>query len=216
MSYMHQWFRMREISEDAFYSIAADFFTMASVLQQVGAALAGPGGIGAPIVNHNAVVFNGPKNCGHSKTSLGPVFPAQHAGGIGEISEVEVYHWLAGNTVSHRVCDGNCAYQDFVFLRTLQERSPVEFSVYGWHQQFCKTSFKPYDLAVVAFLIIAKHHLRDEILVCPDGAPNHWFDAKHLCQMHLGYGMDFVADEDPIDMAWLEEQSRVLRGLMES
>jgi len=55
--------------------------------------------------------------------------------------------------------------------------------------EFCKTACKPYDLAVTACLVIAKHHLGDDIEVASDGSSEDWRDAKTLCQAVLGYGV---------------------------
>ena len=51
-----------------------------------------------------------------------------------------------------------------------------------------KTGFRPYDIAMTAVLLIAKHYLRDRILVYTDGADAQWADARRICQRVLGYG----------------------------
>lgn len=61
---------------------------------------------------------------------------------------------------------------------------------------FCKTAFRPYDLAVISFLIIAKHYLKNNIEVSSDGEDCHWFDGKMLCQMILGYGLEYIINEE--------------------
>jgi hypothetical protein len=43
------------------------------------------------------------------------------------------------------------------------------------------------DLAVNAFLVIAKHHLGEEIRVSSDGEIQHWVEGIALCRVHLGY-----------------------------
>jgi hypothetical protein len=50
-----------------------------------------------------------------------------------------------------------------------------------------KTAYKPYDVAVTAFLILAKHHLGDAIKVSTDGEPKDWEDGRMLCEAVLGY-----------------------------
>jgi hypothetical protein len=59
---------------------------------------------------------------------------------------------------------------------------------------FCKTAYKPYDLAVQVCLVIAAHHLGDAILVSSDGSQEQWQDAIALCQSVLGYGGGFRLD----------------------
>jgi hypothetical protein len=57
----------------------------------------------------------------------------------------------------------------------------------GW----CKTAFKPYDVAVTAALLIAKHHCGEKIEITSCGSDVHWWDAKLICQRILGYGASF-------------------------
>lgn len=59
----------------------------------------------------------------------------------------------------------------------------------------CKTANKPYDLAVTSFLIIAKHYLKDNLIVRSDGEISDWFEGQQVVQDELGYGMDFILDE---------------------
>lgn len=53
---------------------------------------------------------------------------------------------------------------------------------------FCKTAYKPYDIAVTACLIVLKHHLGNAINVSSDGDYNDWLPASKACIQHLGYG----------------------------
>lgn len=50
---------------------------------------------------------------------------------------------------------------------------------------FCKTARKPYDVAVVACLIILKHYLGDLFQVESDGDANDWTDGLELAKKHL-------------------------------
>lgn len=61
---------------------------------------------------------------------------------------------------------------------------------------FCKTARKPYDIAVTCFLVISKHHLRNNISVASDGEINDWLNAMRKCKESLGYGSDFILDND--------------------
>ena len=61
--------------------------------------------------------------------------------------------------------------------------------------QFTKTARKPYDIAVTACLVIAKHHFGEKIRISSDGNDSEWNDGKQLCQEILGYGQDFKLDE---------------------
>ena len=66
----------------------------------------------------------------------------------------------------------------------------------GLYFDCCKTAFRPYDLVVISFLIIAKHHLGDKFIVRSDGEDGHWFDGKFICQSELGYGLNYEINEE--------------------
>ena len=61
---------------------------------------------------------------------------------------------------------------------------------------FCKTAYRPYDLALNAFLVIAKHHLEENILVSSDGEIQHWAEGIELCRTYLGYDELYQFSED--------------------
>ncbi len=52
----------------------------------------------------------------------------------------------------------------------------------------CKTARKPYDIAVVACLIIFKHYFGDDFSVSSDGRKVNWKEGLEAVQKHLGYG----------------------------
>jgi hypothetical protein len=61
----------------------------------------------------------------------------------------------------------------------------------GLYFEFCKTDRKPYDIAVTACLVIAKHHLKSQITVSSDGDLSEWQDAIKIVYKTLGYGEKF-------------------------
>ena len=98
--------------------------------------------------------------------------------------------WFAGCHLKTRTCGGDCSHESFVL--------PQKFKAEKWQKpenglffSFCKTAYKPYDLAVNCALIIAQHHLGDEIAVSSDGDIAQWSDAMQLCQNVVGYGNEF-------------------------
>lgn len=117
--------------------------------------------------------------------------------------------WFAGLKLRTRSCGGDCSHETFDLPLELDKNSqqkPIgEISYYDQHGkpvyndkeevglyfEFCKTAYKPYDLAVIICLIIAKHHLKDEIIVSSDGMLEQWKDGMLICQKILGYGLDF-------------------------
>jgi len=85
---------------------------------------------------------------------------------------------------------GEAGYETFASCRDEPPRPdrPLIFS-------FCKTSHRPYDLAVQCSLIVLKHHLGNNIIVTSDGAEAEWNNARHVCHAILGYGRDFRLDD---------------------
>lgn len=51
---------------------------------------------------------------------------------------------------------------------------------------------------MISFLIIAKRHLKENIRVSSDGEDQHWFDGKMLCQIILGYGLEYQIGEEGV------------------
>lgn len=197
MGYTHYWRRPKAISRKTFTNIIGDFVRLMPALEKAGVKLAGPLGEGEPVVTENLIAFNGPVNCGHPVDYELPIpWPAPGAGGV-FAGEPVAGTWFAGHLVATRSCPGDCSYETFHFPRVYvpQEWEEPE---HGLYFQFCKTAFRPYDLAVTAFLVIAKRRLGDKIIVSTDGEDEHWFDAKFLCQMELGYGLEFAVRDGKI------------------
>ncbi|MDM5277149.1 hypothetical protein QUF95_07135 [Paenibacillus silvae] len=104
--------------------------------------------------------------------------------------------WLAGSggkgdpviNDEHVLFNGVCSerYEDFVFSRVLVLREWDEPDENDQYFQFCKTSAYPYDQAVIAFLLIAKHHLKQDIAFQSDVGAKKLDAAKKLCQTTLG------------------------------
>lgn len=194
MGYTHYWRRKKEIPFKTMQEIIDDFIVVLPVLLEV-VDLAGPSGAGSPCIAYNGAGFNGRTRCGHPKQKLGVLWPAQEASGIANPFKEDAVQgsWFADALINKRSCDGDCSHESFSFPRIIK--------IERWHREennlyfeFCKTAFKPYDLAVTVFLIIAKYYLKDELMVTSDGSSKHWQDAKELCQAILEYGEDFKFD----------------------
>lgn len=197
MGYTHYWRRPKEIDPEKFRLIVSDFSRLLPKLAEMGVPLAGGDGEGEPVIDEEEVWFNGSKNCGHPVDhSVVIPWPMPGAGGVAVNTEVAKGTWFAGTTLEARCCDGDCSYETFWFPRVHRPRDWEKPDREGRYFDFCKTAFRPYDLAVTAFLVIAKHHLGDRLVVASDGDEAHWFDAKLLCQMELGYGLGFRLDEE--------------------
>jgi hypothetical protein len=180
MGYTHSWNRPQIINPETFQAIGKDFLHILPTVEALGAPLANSWGHEEPEIGPEFIGFNGVHHCGHTKnTAIRLPWPAPDAKGIGS------NEGLTG-TLPHRTCNGDCSYESFWFRRSLQSDDPTYMP-----DSFCKTNFRPYDLAVTAFLVIAKHHLRDEITVETDGDHPQWEDAFELCQGELDYGSEF-------------------------
>jgi hypothetical protein len=195
MGYTHYWYREKEIGTATFKKIVADFNKLVLELNAIGVKLAGPLGEGKPIINNKEVRFNGNAKCGHQHTGeIGIAWPADKTkfGNSSNGEAVIVGSWFAGALLEQRACDGDCSHETFSFPiifkpnfeQTDSERKELLFD-------FTKTAFKPYDLAVTIFLVIAQHHLKDKIIISSDGGISQWLDAIIACESALGYGKGF-------------------------
>lgn len=88
-------------------------------------------------------------------------------------------------------------HDDFCFDRALKPNDPndpeecKEDAIAGC---WCITWQKPYDLAVVIFLVIAKHYLREKITIISNGEICNFQPGMKLIHSTLGYGLDFALD----------------------
>ncbi len=104
--------------------------------------------------------------------------------------------WFAGAKLDTRACSGDCSHETFYFPQADKNQDCQERR--GKHKLFfncTKTAYKPYDLAVICALIIAKQHLGEKIKVGSDGDINQWADGMAICEKILGYGLAFSLDE---------------------
>ncbi len=202
MGYTHYWCREREISRPIFVRIISDFRRLLPVLKVLDIKLGDGLGEGEPVMNNREVIFNGLRNCGHPKNRHIVIpwpAPAVKPGVAASPDKAVVGSWFAGVVLNQRTCGGDCSYETFYFPRVLPKMyEPVQSSrdprCVGKYFQCCKTAFRPYDLAVTAFLVVAKRHLGGRILVKSDGTIAHWMDAVKICHNVLGYGLDFALD----------------------
>lgn len=216
MGYTHYWYRPKEIPEDKFRVIVVDFKKLLPLFRRLGIKLAGGLGTGRPKVNDQEVVFNGSRFCGHPKNGISIPWPAPQVkfGVAPKPTKAVVGTWFAGVVLDQRTCNGDCSYETFYFPRVMPDRyEPVGLICYydvngqpvyndkrvvGKYFDFCKTAFRPYDLAVNCFLIIARHHLGDDLIVRSDGTAAHWVDAVTICFNAFKYN-DFVLNDKEVE-----------------
>lgn len=198
MGYTHYWYREAKINPTTFNSIVADFNKIVLALADMGIQLADGCGENVPVLTKDEVYFNGYAKCGHKvDSSISIPWPSKVAQGV-MAGQGASGTWFAGTTLDTRVCNGDCSYETFAFPcefekdKFLQESSEHK----GLFFECCKTAYRPYDVAVTAFLIIAKNYLKEKISVSSDGEDKDWQDGKVLCYAHLGYGMEFELKDE--------------------
>lgn len=74
---------------------------------------------------------------------------------------------------------GSDAHEDFSLRATFKETLNSDY------RNFCKTAAKPYDVVVVACLLILKHHLGDLIEVSSDGYLDDWYEGRNIVRRYL-------------------------------
>lgn len=190
MGYTHYIRRPLEVPQEEFTAIATDFSEVVAELAKHGLRLAGGAGTGIPEIDRDAIVFNGVEKCGHKDVDLGIAWPASKARGQSAEAELQVKgSWFAGALLAKRTCGGDCSHETFCFERILEPES-WHHPENGLYLEFCKTAFKPYDLAVTACLMIIKHRLGETVEISTDGDDENWAEARN-CVFHLlGYGQD--------------------------
>ncbi len=192
MGYTHYWKRKQEIDLAIMTAIVADFRKVLPEIQKH-VDLADGMGEGEPIIKNDCVCFNGKHNCGHPVNhEIVIPWPSDEAGGVANpfVEKTVSDTWYAGAVIDKRCCGGSCDYETFDFPRVL-ELEKWQKPEQGKYFQCCKTAFRPYDLAVIVFLIIAKQYLKDQLVVNSDGRQQHWFDGQMMCHTVLGYGLGF-------------------------
>ena len=146
-----------------------DFKTLLPALKRSGVDLASAGGVGEPVIEPHLIEFNGTGYAACEPFRLERAIGGRHWRTVGAMPR------FFGSDVAKR------------------ETSPL--GIAGKCHLYTKTEHQPYDLAVMACLIIAKHHLGKGIVACSDGSEEKWEPAKRLCEEHLGYGGGFRLDK---------------------
>ena len=186
MGYTHYYPRVKEFDIDKFSLVVKDCRAIIKEVEVRGIRIAGSHGDGEPTITDDLIAFNGLEECGHTEKDLGITWPSDDAYGIGTQEEQVAGEWFAGLQLRHRSCGGDCSHESFVLPRVVESHwsGPDEKGLYFY---FCKTAYKPYDLAVIMCLLIAKHHLGDDIQLCSDGTEAQWADGVYLVRQMFGY-----------------------------
>lgn len=218
MGYTHYYYQKPTIDPQAFIEIGKDFEKMISVMDHLGVKLGDYGGQNVPLINAHDLAFNGLEKCGHEKHDIGLAWPSQSAKGVkpdhtfNQLAELTKGNWFAGRELETRVCGGDCSYETFAITQQIPEEQMQNVKENGYSFNCTKTNYKPYDLAVNVVLIIAKHHLKNDIVVYSDGDDSNWIEGVQLVQHFLGYGEDFKLDPRSI----LEDAEKAVKAIKAS
>ena len=161
MGYCHHWC-VGDIEPLRFELIVSDMKKLIPHLPN----LCNVDGVGEPTFSDSLIEFNGDIECGHKEESMYKDYDGLN------MSIKETQEWYKA-----RPCfgEGDCSHEPFMLACKRLD----------W--DMTKTNRKPYDLAVMSCLIIAKHYLGGKLEIGTDGTMEDWNPARELCMLRLGY-----------------------------
>ena len=200
MGYTHQWRTQSKILDIDFKRILNDTVKIFPIINKMGIILSGPEGMGEYILNDTRISFNGKRKCGHKDRNIILNWPIINTKRTDQRNNI-LYDVNNNDNAwkNIRSCGGNCMYEPFV-LEKINTRRPLINETDSITKQLpyfssCKTSFKPYDVAVMMVLIIARHHLKNNIYITSDGNIDNWNDVTHIIKHFLNYDDIFYLDD---------------------
>jgi len=179
MGYAHYWRRVKEFDAEKFHNVVSDCTEIINGMASLGISIAGWDGKSEPELTPESISFNGLAACGQ--------WPTENASGVGGQDSQVAGTWFVGATLQHRSCRGDCSHDNFILPLVLPDTHFSKPDQNGHYFDFCKTAYKPYDLAVIMCLLVAKHHLGDDIQVSSDGTASSWADGVEAVNRHFGY-----------------------------
>lgn len=186
MGYTHYWRRVKELDVEKFNTFIEDCTAIIKKVTSIGIPIAGSHGIDFPDITNGLIAFNGLEDCGHESRNLGITWPSDTASGIGNQDEQVKGSWFAGAMLQHQSCGGDCSHESFIIER-VYECTYSKPDDKGRYFAFCKTAYKPYDLAVVMCLLVAQHHFGNDIVLSSDGTEAQWADGCKAVRNLFGY-----------------------------
>lgn len=190
MGYSHYWDPAGPIDPKAFNKIFHDFRTLYfAEKMRIKEVIHGPHGDSLPLITDKIISFNGNRNCNHesNKEVLFFVPGKEH-----KVSPATLYGTHIETSPVRACSRGKCSCETMT-LFSYENKGLLDIWKTNKEDFFLgsiKTNFKPYDLAVQCLLIIARRYIRN-FSVSSDGSEEFWFDAQLVCQMNLGYGLNF-------------------------
>ena len=196
MGYTHYYKTPKRFAKAEFVKFSEDVKKiLAYCNDELGISIGDAYGEEKPEIDSNIVSFNGsvrqPAGMWTTKEQISIPWPSSTASLLDiptdPIADKTAGSTLFGDLVNQRVAP---AYEDNPnFADGSYETFYIE-RVQKHGSGFCKTAYRPYDLAVTASLIALKHYF-PECIIKTDGKEKDWLDAKILCNNVLGYGLDF-------------------------
>lgn len=198
MGFLQGWRRPKSIERSTFEAIVEDFRKLVGPLRTMGVKLGDTWGQGEPVLNEECVSFNGLANCGCTPVKNPLV---EHLMGrlldnyvTAPSLQVAAQRTLVEHGFEYsedhfdidwaqRRCPGCCTYESFHFPREQRTRENLAYL-----SDAVKTNRRPYDLAVSAFLLVAKKHIGHGFEIHSGGRDAWWDEPRELCQRVLGYG----------------------------
>ena len=213
MGYTHYWYTVPELPTDKWQSFKKDCKAILAYCEELGIAIGDFGGNekSKPVINDNELGFNGrdDQEAGIWTTEQDIIIPwPSPSASIKEMTADPINktegNWFAGDLVSQRVAPirdgkGSGSYETFCIERKQEVKeqwlkSKKDDPKYGKLFAFCKTAYRPYDLAVTACLIAAKQHFGNDIYLSTDGDDKDWMDGRIMCNNLFGYGLSLTLD----------------------
>jgi hypothetical protein len=110
------------------------------------------------------------------------------ANGMGDVNTVPTW----GSKVFFNGIDEN-SHETFALPETLSELDNISQAYVDddFVFAFCKTRRKPYDIVVVACLVILKHYMGNDVKVSSDGDSEDWKDGLELARKALSMNKNF-------------------------
>jgi len=203
MGYTHYVYRPKILEKEKWNLFKNDVQKIVDYCQnKLGIALAN--GLGEPgtqpEITDDFISFNGsdaqPVGIWTTRETISIPWPTETAS-IEEPAESQTNqvagYWYGGTLVTQRVAPisektglGLGSYETLYIERVIEDENYFPNKLY---LDFCKTAYRPYDLAVTAVLISLKYHF-DNIFLESDGKEKDWLDGRILCNNLFGYGLE--------------------------
>ena len=145
-----------------------------------------------PILDEERICLNGSMKQRDSRwiteKKLGLVWPSSYPSMVVEPGGSLVGgSWCGGATVNQRIApNGDGSYETLYIARNCDKSEETDPSF-----TFCKTGYRPYDIAVMCCYLLVKHH-DPRVIVSTDGTIDEWRCAEAILRKECGIDMDIA------------------------